>query len=221
MTAYLFTASNQSPWLVDIYNEYLEYKTDGFLVEIGVGHTLTGTDYIFEDTLSNLSDIQRIGNNTADLLDLGWSGIYIEPVIEFCEEAKIAHANNLDRLRIVNLGASDVAEELAFNINDTFVPNDYDSRGYPWVKRMMKLAPTSQILEENNCPAEFDLMSIDVEGFEDKVLYGLDFQKHRPHLMIVEINQVNSDRVDAIIPDYYQMVRNDGLNAVWIDTERL
>lgn len=218
---YSFSVPNQSPWLVDTYNEYLGFKTDGFLVEIGVGHTLTGVDHIFEGTLENLSNIQRIGNNTADLLDLGWSGIYIEPVIEFCEEAKIAHANNLDRLSIINLGASDVDEELAFNINDTFLPNDFDSRGYPWVKRMMRLAPTSVILEDNNCPPEFDLMSIDVEGFEDRVLRGLDFQKHRPHLMIIEINIVNIDQINAIIPSYYQMVRNDSLNAVWIDTERL
>ena len=45
MEKYTFKSENQSPWLVDIYNQFLPYKTDGFLVEIGVGHTIKGIDF--------------------------------------------------------------------------------------------------------------------------------------------------------------------------------
>lgn len=218
---YNFSVSNQSPWLVDVYNEFLEYKTDGFLVEIGVGHTLAGLNYIFEDTLESLTSFERIGNNTADLLDIGWSGIYIEPVYELCEEAKIAHKNNLDRLQIVNVGASNVDEDLPFFINDTFIPNDYDARGYPWVGRVMKLQKAVDILDRCNCPNEFDIMSIDVEGWELKVLDGLDFNKHCPKLLVIETCNVGIESINNALPDFYKFIRNDYLNGVWIDHRKI
>ena len=79
-----FNEENQSPWLLKYYNEYFADKTDGYLIEIGVGHTLYGVDNIKEGTLKNLINPRRVGSNTADLLDLGWSGLYIEPVKEYC-----------------------------------------------------------------------------------------------------------------------------------------
>lgn len=218
---YSFSVPNQSPWLVDIYNEFIEYKTDGFLVEIGVGHTIAGLNYIFENTLESITEFERVGNNTADMLDLGWSGIYIEPVIELCEEAKIAHRNNLDRLQIVNVGASDKDEDLPFFINDTFIPNDFDSRGYPWVGRVMRLRKTSDILNELNCPNEFDLMSIDIEGWEVKAINGFDFNQHSPKVIVIETCHTGLDPIADALPDYYRHVRSDYLNGVWVDTRKI
>lgn len=206
---YQFTQPNQSPWLADIYNKYLPYKTDGFLVEIGVGHTLQGVDKVLPENPENLP---RVGSNTADLLNLGWSGIYIEPVQEYCEEAKIAHKNNLDRLRIVNCGASDQEEEIPLFLGDSFISNSYGNRGYNWIGRTIKTRKTSDIL--GDCPA-IDLMSIDVEGFEDKVLRGIDFSKHRPKLLIVEINQVSAKTIQDLLPLEYNLVGQDDLNGVW------
>ena len=214
---YLFEVNNQSPWLVDIYNEYLDYKTDGFLVEIGVGHTLAGVDKIYSDTFSNPTNFKRTSSNTADFLDLGWSGIYIEPVEEYCEEAKIAHKNNAERLVVVSVGASDKDDHLELFLGDSFVPNDLPSMGYNWIGRKVKTLPTSKILLENNCPKTIDVMSIDVEGFEDKVIKGIDFEKHSPMMIVVEVNQVDKSVIDYLLPDNYTIVAFDGLNAVWVD----
>ena len=216
---YLFEVNNQSPWLVDIYNEYLDYKTDGFLVEIGVGHTLADVDHIYPDTFSNPTNFKRTSSNTADFLDLGWSGIYIEPVEEYCEEAKIAHKNNAERLVVVSVGASDKDDHLELFLGDSFVPNDLPSMGYNWIGRKVKTLPTSKILLENNCPKTIDVMSIDVEGFEDKVIKGIDFEKHSPMMIVVEVNQVDKSVIDYLLPDNYTVVAFDGLNAVWVDKD--
>lgn len=213
---YLFEVLNQSPWLVEIYNKYLDYKTDGFLVEIGVGHTLNGIDKIHPDTLNNITNFDRVSSNTADFLDLGWSGIYIDPVKEYCEEAKISHKNNTDRLIIVNEGASDEDDFLKLFLSDSFLPNDAPASGYDWVGRSVKTRPTSKILSDNNCPREIDVMSIDVEGFEDKVIKGIDFEKHTPSMIVVEVNQVDKVVIDYLLPDKYHMIAHDNLNAVWI-----
>lgn len=215
-----FKVRNQSPWIVDLYNQYFANKKDGFLVEIGVGHTLDGVDNIKDGTLENLKNLSRCGSNTADLLDLGWSGIYIEPVKEYCEEAKISHASNLDRLKIINLGASDTSDKIKMFLGDSFVPNDYANRGYAWIGRDVEVKPTSKILSDNNCPKDIDVMSIDVEGFEDKVIKGIDFNLHNPTMLIVEINIISQDEIQDLLPEGYTLIKSDGLNAVWVKTEK-
>ena len=41
-------------------------------------------------------------------------------------------------------------------------------------------------------PAEFELLSIDVEGMEIDVLASLDWTAYRPHIVIVEYNNQGS-----------------------------
>jgi len=141
---YIFKEQNQSPWIVESYNYFLPYKTDGYFVEIGVGHTIKGIDK--EEVDPNIQNFIRHGSNTADLLDLGWSGIYIEPVYEYCEEAKICHKNNLDRLIVVNAAASNIEEEIPLYLGESFIPNSYGSQGYKYVGRVIQTKKTSDIL---------------------------------------------------------------------------
>ena len=212
MSTYKFDKPNQSPWLTDVYNKVIPYKTDGFLVEIGVGHTIKGIDKVLPP---DLTDFTRTGNNTADLIDLGWSGIYIDPVKEYCDEAKLAHINNLDRLKIVNIGASDKKEELELFLGDSFIPNGHNGDGYEWIGRTTGTDITSVILTAHNCPHDIDIMSIDVEGFEDRVLLGMDFELHSPKLIILEINVIGPDLISSILGDSYDLIAADGLNGVW------
>jgi FkbM family methyltransferase len=213
MEKYTFKSENQSPWLVDIYNQFLPYKTDGFLVEIGVGHTIKGID---RELPSNLINFQRCSSNTADLLDLGWSGIYIEPVKEYCDEAKISHKDNLDRLQIINLGASNKEDELELFLGDSFVSNNHGSQGYSWIGRKVNTDKTSNILEKHNCPKNIDIMSIDVEGFELEVIQGIDFLKHLPSMLVIEIDKVSPNTINYMLPSSYKQVAKDNINGVWI-----
>ena len=213
MEKYIFKAENQSPWIVDIYNQYLPYKKDGFLVEIGVGHTIKGID---KELPQNLTHFERCSSNTADLLDLGWSGIYIEPVKEYCDEAKISHQNNLDRLQIINLGASNKEEELELFLGDIFVSNEYGTQGYSWIGRKVKTDKTSNILEKYNCPKNIDIMSIDVEGFEMDVIQGIDFSKHLPLMLVIEIDKVSTNTINYILPSSYKQITKDHINGIWI-----
>lgn len=212
---YCFRGESESPWLVDIYNEYLDYKSNGFLVEIGVGHTIKGIDKTLPKELINFVSAR---SNTLDLIDFGWSGIYIEPVKEYCEELQIRQKNNLNRIKIVNLGASDTERELKLFLGDTFISNSFDGTGYSWVGRSVKTQVTSKILEDNNCPKNIDIMSIDVEGFELNVIRGIDFNEHSPKILICEINQTPRDEITKLLPKTYKMIKHDNLNAVWVKT---
>ena len=211
---YYFKGESESPWLVEFYNKFIPFKTNGFLVEIGVGHTIKGID---RELPKNLTSFERARSNTADLLDLGWSGIYIEPVQEYCDEVKISQKDNLDRLQIINMGASDGESELELFLGDSFIPNGFGTQGYSWIGRTIKTQKTSKILEDNNCPKNIDIMSIDVEGFELNAIRGIDFKKHRPKLLICEIKPTPMDSISKLLPSSYKLAAHDNLNAIWVD----
>ena len=210
---YEFKTSNQSPWIVDVYNDYIPYKTNGFVVEIGVGHTFANIDSTLPD---DLTGYVRCSSNTADLLDIGWSGIYIDPVKMYCDEARISHKYNLDRLKIINIGASNKEDKLKLYLGDTYIPNNLPSGEYEWIHKLVPTQVTSVILENNNCPKHIDIMSIDVEGFELKVISGINFNKHIPFLIICETNTVSQEAISSILPTEYKNIKSDGLNTVWV-----
>lgn len=206
---YKFSIPNQSPWIQNIYNQFLPYKTDGFLVEIGVGHTIEGSDWFIGS-----DPTKRVMSNTADLLDIGWSGIYIDPVKEFCDEAQLCHKNST-KLRIINLGCSDIEEEKTLYYGDSFIPNNLKDPRYVWFGRKVKCLPTSTILTQNECPENIDIMSIDVEGYEIKVLSGINFNIHKPKIIIIEINQHALEDIIQKLPNYVLKLK-DNLNAVFV-----
>jgi hypothetical protein len=53
---------------------------------------------------------------------------------------------------------------------------------------------------------EIDFISIDVEGFELNVLEGLDFEKYKPKLVILEL-------IDPNIKEFYQQKLSNILNS--------
>lgn len=213
MNKYTFKEVNQSKWICDVYNEYLPFKKNGLIVEIGVGHTLKNVDSIIPE---NLGKLDRCGSNSADLIDLGWNAIFIEPVKEYCDEVMISHKNNIERIKLINVAASNCEEEVYIAIGDKLSSKTSSSKIYNWIGRKIKTKRTSDILTESFCEQEIDIMSIDVEGYEAKVLQGLNFELHSPKILIVETNITTPDEVESIIPNYYVRVKGDELNTVWV-----
>lgn len=59
----------------------------------------------------------------------------------------------------------------------------------------------SDVLDKHGID-QFDLLSLDVEGYEAEVLRGLDFDRHGPRYMLIEVWE--SDKIDLIVEDYYR-----------------
>jgi FkbM family methyltransferase len=181
-----------SSWVETFYNRYL--PDSGLFVEIGVGHSINRV-WAAQDTKKAINEqtkiFERCGSNTFELLGYGYSGIYIEPIKEFCDELALITKNK--NVKILNLGCSNKAEVIPLYLGETFKQNSQIGNlnmGYTvdYVGRKVECNTLSSILNNLSIDKEIDLMSIDVEGWEMKVLEGIE-NKHLPKLMIIEINK--------------------------------
>ena len=149
----------------------------------------------------------------------GWRGLLIEPIHEralecrrFRPHAHVAHAALVEPeragmsvvMRYANLmtvvkgGMRSSAEEDAHIEAGCSVQKI--EKSYEFV------APTatlSDLLDQYSL-THVDLLSLDVEGYEAKVLKGLDMSRHRPRFILVEARY--REEVDAALRDYYELV---------------
>jgi len=223
---------HQSPWIYEIYKKYIDDKKDGYLVELGVGHVLDWGNMRMSPKIMNkqeyLEKAIRGWSNTIELIENGWSGIYVDPMEEliFNElkpliESIIPPARYAD-IKMVCCAASDdnyIAKVIdCETIGLISKGNDFqfpEIIPYQWKNRFVKCRKTSDILTECNCPMDIDVMSIDVEGHELHAIRGIDFNLHKPKLMIVETDKVSREDIAKELPKNYVLVAHDYLNSVF------
>jgi len=225
---------HQSPWIYDVYNHYFKNKLDGYLVELGVGHVLdwktmgTKPHLMTEDEFKQKAI--RGWSNTIELIENGWSGIYVDPMeelifneLKFLIESIIEPERYKD-IKMICCAASDdnylakvidcetiniISKNFNCHIPAIEIP-------YIWKNRLVKCRKTSDILTEQNCPYNIDVMSIDVEGHELHAIKGIDFTKHFPKMIIVETDKVSKEQIHSELPKNYKLIANDYLNSIFV-----
>ena len=240
--------SGQSPWITNVYEKVFKNKNDGFLVEIGVGEVLDWTKMGFhrstgsgEKGYINPYSNDRIldwnvdwdngkiiqgENHTIELIENGWTGIYIDPLSEFIDNElqpmlkKKLKKDHFDKIKFVRKGASDRKKICILEHHETLVDTDekYISnqiKPYNYQGRKVICEKTSDILEQNDCPYDIDFMLIDAESAEIEIINGIDFNKHRPRYMFIETMITGKDNVTNVLPDNYIEVMSDGLNTLY------
>lgn len=228
---------NNSQWIVDIYQKYFQNKTDGFLVEIGVGYVIDWhlMSYGSPPYNTNLNQIDpqniiRGESHTIELLENGWTGIYIDTIHEFIDELdlllkKILPQEQFNKIKLVKSGASDKKRIVKIIGNETISILDDSETSidiiipYNYQNRKLLCDRTSNILEKNNCPFDIDLMVIDVEGHEINVIRGLDFLKYRPKLILIEIAIISLEIIQCTLPKEYIFIGADYLNAAFVHSD--
>jgi FkbM family methyltransferase len=63
----------------------------------------------------------------------------------------------------------------------------------------------SDILDKHRI-AQLDVLSLDIEGFELPALQGIDFTRHRPRFMLIEVR--DDAAIDAFLAPHYERVEN-------------
>jgi FkbM family methyltransferase len=144
----------------------------------------------------------------------GWRGLLVEPMPELAAEARLSRPAATvvecalapddapgQRLRMKFgdlMSAVDGAREADWEGFGTILgwrdPYELD----------VPARTLSSLLEEIDAP-ELDLLSLDVEGFEEPALRGLDLERHAPRYVLVEIHNSDRDRppIDAVLGERY------------------
>ncbi len=210
----------QIPGLHEILSQRVDSLEQGFFVEVGA------------------YDGERF-SNTSWLADNGWRGVYVEPSATFSRLCRLRHC--LNNAVVKNVAAGEGPAEgklmqigsLSTLSTDTF--EEYER--IPWAKQQIKkklkskttrIQTLDSILEGTRCPEKFELLVVDVEGFEENVFRGFELQRWQPRLVIVELCDIHPDfsgnaklvesarRVrELILAAGYEQVYCDEINTIF------
>jgi len=160
-----------------VYTKLFGYKSNGYFVEIGVGRCMPPNH----------------GSNTANLADLGWTGVYIEPNPDYIEEISERHKDNNVTILNYAAGSQNRTTEIKGDTIDSDTFNVFKHIGW-YSKEELTREPvtitekiTNEIFEEANVPSKFELLTVDVEGWEYEVLKSLNFKRWRPAVVLLEV----------------------------------
>lgn len=183
-----------------IIENFLDYKTNGFYVDIGAHHPFRFS-------------------NTYLFYKKGWRGINVDATPGSMNLFKIFRPKDTN----VEVAVSNNNQPLNYYLFDEPALNSFskdlsDERvkntKYK-IKEMLKIKPNKlfEILYKHLPKSQkIDFMSIDVEGFEYEVLRSNDWNKYRPNYLIIEIL---SKKIEGINKDkIYQFLKKENYSII-------
>lgn len=209
----------QIPHLSFLYERYLGSRSDGRFVEVGAYD-----GYSF--------------SNTSCLATAGWHGVYVEPVEEFATRCRDRYADN-PRIEVVHAAIGATEGPLVVNVAGSLstanpeLLTEYERTWWARASTAERSTVTvpqltlDRLLESRSTPPGFDLLVVDVEGFEQQVFAGFDLDAWRPTMMIVELADAHPDLVTtrsddarlllSIVDRGYVVAYKDSINTVFVE----
>jgi len=183
----------------------------GFYVDVGASHPVADS-------------------NTFALYERGWRGLAIEPQTVF--NALWQQHRPFDKL--LNVAVSNASGEMTLYKPSDYgqmatlsvgLAQDYAQRGMTLSESTVSVETLSHLLQQARGVGDIHLMSIDVEGAEREALLGLDFQRFRPWLMMLEsvlpgVPKTNYEHWEHLLLDAgYEFVYFDAVNRFYVAKE--
>ena len=190
--------------LVYKFYRYLKYKINFF-----ASYSATGEDVllrkIFKNKIGFYVDVGALhpinGSNTYHLYKKGWKGINFDLMIDNIKLFKIFRPRDIS----INVAVSSKPGFVNSYIFDkgsglnTLEKNWAEkwkkiiNKNYLTIK--IKKEKLNTLLKKYNCPNNFDLLNIDVEGHEIEVIKGLDFRIYKPKIITIEIHAKKTEDI--------------------------
>ena len=221
MSVNLSTMSYQYPMFDDKYysqkgqdkfvNENIFFnKTDGFFIEIGANNGINFSNtYFFEKNLN-------------------WQGICIEPYPELFEELKKNRNCYAENLCIASEKKVSKFLKCYGFITEMYsgLLDNYDPRHIERINNEIEIYGGSKEIIEVKCISfndliekykidKIDLLSIDIEGGEEKIIKSIDFSKIYIQVIILENNFDDNDIRDYLINKGYCLATKLGKDDVF------
>lgn len=199
----------QIPRLAEVYEQYLT-RCPGRFVEVGAYDGATVSNTVF-------------------LAEAGWTGLYIEPHPDFaalCAKNHSAHPN----ITVANTAISSFSGQA-----DLFVIGEcstlvwdksaVDWGGKPDNKITVPVTTLDNLLSSLRWEPDFDLLVIDVEQNEPKVLAGFSIRQWLPRMVIIESHEMDKAPERNCkapgINEYfnrngYRKIHTDHINSIFV-----
>jgi FkbM family methyltransferase len=176
-------------------------------------------------------------SNTWGLSERGWRGYMVEPIPSFARECRENHkghpAVSVHETAIGNREGVEIKFNIAGMLTTANTRLKAEYKTIDWSKNLVteetKIVVSQSLdtfLVDNGVEAGFDLLVVDVEGFEKEVFSGFSLQTWLPKMLIVELADthpnLNSTRTsDAklgleIAQSGYLTVYKDWINTVFV-----
>lgn len=178
-----------------LLRRYFNFKNNGFFVDIGAHHATRFS-------------------NTYLLYKMGWHGINIDATVGSMQSFSETRTRDIN----IEAAISDRPETLTFYCFDEPALNTFDEQKALMIaektnykllsKQIIKTRALSEILEQYLHPHQkIDFFSIDVEGFDLKVLKSNNWIKYKPRVIVVEStnSDINSLKYDEIAIFLYKL----------------
>jgi FkbM family methyltransferase len=189
-----------------IYENYFINKTKGYFVDIGAHDGITFSNSKFFE-------------------ELGWDGVCIEPnpkIFEIlqstrkCKCIKKAVSNNIGVSQFFQIiDGPDMLSGLVEEFDDNAIlriNNELQdkSKGFDYINVQCDLF--ENIVDQN----QIDILSLDTEGNELKILQTIDFNKYDIKIITVENNNYDKIFFDFLILKNYTFVTSLGCDEIYL-----
>ena len=207
----------QIPTLYHLLQKFLGETENGYYVEVGA------YDGVF-------------ASNTWGLAQRGWYGLLVEPVPHFAEQCRKNYGDR-ERVEVAQVAVGESNSEIILELAGTLTTANRELlteyAAVDWAKNSLTSKRVSvacrrlnDVLIEYSVPKGFDLLVVDVEGFEGEVFTGLDLNTWKPKMMIVELADTHPDLTStaykdallgrALVEAGYVITYKDSINTVLV-----
>jgi FkbM family methyltransferase len=166
---------------------------------------------------------------TRHFYDHGWTGINVEPGNVFGQlESARPRDINLNVAITDRAGQATLHEYPDRTSDSTLSPDIADDNlkfGAKCVRRTVPTMSLEQLCERYASHRTIDFMSIDVEGLENVIISGGDWQTYRPRVLVVEATRPHSRETadisweQTLLENGYMFAIFDGLNRYYVRDE--
>jgi len=181
-------------------------RTDGFYIDIGANHPV-------------------IDSVTKHFYDKGWHGINVEPVASLHELLQQHRPRDVN----VRVGVGAEPGRLALGVvtsNEALssfhheLSSNNSAAGLDVDEQLVDVITLAALCERHAPTTGIDFLKVDVEGFEEQVFAGNDWDRFRPKVILAEDNF--SDNWHALLLSKgYTQTLHDGLNRFYVRNDLL